>query len=163
MNDEFRLTPADVRAQQFRRAAFGYEVAGVEDFRQRIADEMERLLRERATLDERLQNFREQLKSFRDREKALNDAIVMAQQVRAEAQEAAQRDSELAIRAAQEEARALVIEAQTTEAGVRRDIEEAQRQFSAYLAAFRRLLERQLAEVDALAEHERDGSPPGNA
>jgi len=160
MNDEFRLTPADIRAQQFRRGAFGYEVAGVEDFRQRVAEEMERLLRERASLEERLQSFREQLKSFRDREKALNDAIVMAQQVRAEAQEAAKRDSDLAIREAQQEAHALLVEAQTTEAEVRRDIEEAQRQFSAYLVAYRRLLERQLAEVDALAEHERDGSPP---
>jgi len=160
MNDEFRLTPADARAQQFRRAAFGYEVAGVEDFRQRVAEEMERLLRERATLEERLQSFREQLTSFRDREKALNDGIVMAQQVRADAQEAAKRESELAIREAQQEAHALLVEAQATEAEVRRDIEAAQRQFSSYLVAYRRLLERQLAEVDALAEHERDGSPP---
>lgn len=160
MNDEFRLTPADVRAQEFRRGAFGYNVAGVEDFRQRAAEEMERLLRERATLEERLQNFREQLKSFREREKALNDAVVMAQQVRADAQEAAQKDAELLLREARQEADALLIEARADETAVRRDIEEAQRQFSAYLAAYRRLLERQLAEVDALAEHERDGSPP---
>ncbi|MGD2135753.1 MAG: DivIVA domain-containing protein [Gemmatimonadales bacterium] len=160
MNDEFRLTPADIRAQEFRRGAFGYEVAGVEDFRQRVAEEMERLLRERSTLEERLQNFREQLKSFREREKALNDAVVMAQQVRADAQEAAQKDADLLVREAKQEAEALLIEARADEASVRRDIEEAQRQFSAYLAALRRLLERQLAEVDALAEHERDGSPP---
>ena len=37
MNDEtFRLTPADIRAQQFRRVAFGYDVALVEDFRARV-------------------------------------------------------------------------------------------------------------------------------
>lgn len=163
MNDEFRLTPADVRAQEFRRGAFGYDVAGVEDFRQRVAEEMERLLRERAMLDERLQNFREQLKSFREREKALNDAVVMAQQVRADAQEAAQKDADLLLREARQEAEALLIEARADEAEVRRDIEEAQRQFSAYLAAYRRLLDRQLAEVDALAEHERDGSAPETA
>ena len=161
MTEEFRLTPPDVRAQEFRRSAFGYQVAGVEEFRQRVAEELERLLRERAQLDERLQNFREQLKSFREREQALNDAVVMAQQVRADAEQAAKRDADLQIRSAQQEAHALIVEARVTETEVRRDIEEAQRQFSGYLAAFRRLLERHLAEVDALAEHERDGSPPG--
>ena len=78
MNDEFHLTPVDVRAQEFRRSAFGFDPAGVEDFRDRVADEMERLLRERATLEERVQNLREQLKAFREREKALNDALVAA-------------------------------------------------------------------------------------
>ena len=41
MNDEgFRLTPVDVRAQEFRRRALGYDTEGVEDFRQRVADEL---------------------------------------------------------------------------------------------------------------------------
>ncbi len=161
MNDQgFRVTPVDVRAQEFRRAAFGYEVSGVEEFRTRVAEELERLLRERATLEERLQNFREQLKAFRDREKALNDAVVMAQQVRSDAERAAQRDAELAVREAQARADEILAEARAVEGDVRRDIEQAQRQFSSYLLAFRRLLERHLAEVDTLEEHERDGSPP---
>ena len=161
MNDEgFRLTPVDVRAQEFRRGALGYDTAAVEDFRSRVAEELERLLRERATLDERLQNLREQLKSYREREKALNDAVVMAQQVKAEAEEAAKRDSDLTVREANSKAEEILAEARATEADVRRDIEEAQRHFSSYLVAFRLLLERQLAEVDALAEHEKDGSAP---
>jgi DivIVA domain-containing protein len=162
MNDEgFRLTPVDVRSQEFRRSALGYDVAGVEEFRARVADELERLLRERAMLEERLQNLREQLKSFREREKALNDAVVMAQQVRADAEQAAKRDTEITVREAAARAEEIIAAARVTETDVRRDIEEAQRQFSSYLSAFRRLLERQLAEVDSLVEHEQDGSMPG--
>jgi cell division septum initiation protein DivIVA len=161
MNDDgFRVTAADIRGQDFRRSAFGYEVAGVEEFRGRMAEEFERLMRERAALEERLSSFREQLKAFREREKALNDAVVMAQQVRADAEEAAKRDTELAAREARAKADDLLDDARKVEVGIRRDIEEAQRQFNAYLAAFRRLLERHLCEIDALAEHERDGSPP---
>jgi DivIVA domain-containing protein len=161
MNDqEFRLTPADIRAQQFRRTAFGYEQAAVEDFRSRVADELERLLRERAAFEERLQSSREQLKAYREREKALNDAVVMAHQVREDIQQSAQRDSESVLREARQRADELLGEARAVEISVRRDIEEAQRQFNAYISAFRRLLDRQLAEVDALAEHERDGSAP---
>lgn len=162
MNDAgFRLTPADVRAQEIRRKLFGYDVAGVEDLRTRVADEMERLIRERTALEERLKSSCAQLETYQEREKTINDAVMLAQRVRDEAGQTAKRESELVIREARAAADQLLAEARSVEGNVRRDIEAAQHQFSGYLAAFRRLLERHLAEVDALGDHERDGSPPG--
>jgi len=158
--EEFRLTPIDVRAQEFSRSAFGYETASVEDFRERVAAEMERLLKERAVQEERTQNMREQLKSLREREKAINDAVMMAQQLREATHKAAQQEGDVIIREARVKADRVVEDARESEVAVRRDLEEAQHQFNAYLYAFRRLLDRQMAELDALAEHERDGSPP---
>lgn len=161
MNEQvFRLTPADVRAQEFRRSMFGYEVAAVEEFRTQVADEMERLIRERIALDERLNNFRDQLKAFREREKSINDAVVLAQQVRKSTEAAAKEQSQQVIGEAQVRAEKIMEEARGLEAEVRRDLEEAQRQFTGYLAAFRQLLWRQMAQLDALAEHERDGTAP---
>jgi F0F1-type ATP synthase membrane subunit b/b' len=84
----------------------------------------------------------------------------MAHQVREDMQQSARRDSESLLREARVKADEILAEARTVEASIRHDIEEAQRQFVAYIAAFRRLLDRQQAEVDALAEHERDGSAP---
>lgn len=163
MNDDgFRLTPIDIRGQEFRRSLFGYERASVEDFRERMADELERLFRERVQMEERLENFREQLRAFRDRERALNDAVVMAQQMRDETEKVAKRNSEVTIREARTKADGILSGARVAEQGVRQDIEAAQHQFSGYLSAFRQLLLRQLAEVEALAEHEKDGSPPGD-
>jgi len=52
--DAFHLTPHDVRKQEFRRSLRGYEPLGVEDFRVRVADELERILREKSVLEERL-------------------------------------------------------------------------------------------------------------
>lgn len=156
----FHITPVDIRSQEFHRTLRGYDPAGVEDFRARVAEEVERLLRERAVLEERLQSFREQLKAFREREKALNEALIVAQQLRAETEEAAKREAELLLREARAEADRILSEARAAEQGVRRDIEAAQRHFTAYLASFRTLLERYLSEVDALEAHSRDGSPP---
>ncbi|UCD23799.1 MAG: DivIVA domain-containing protein [Gemmatimonadota bacterium] len=158
--EEFRLTPIDVRAQEFNRTAFGYDTAGVEDFRERVAAEMERLLKERAVQEERVMNLREQLKSLREREKAINDAVMMAQQLREATHKAAQQEAEVILREARVKAEQVIQESRDSEIAVRRDLEEAQHQFNAYLYAFRRLLDRQMAELDALAEHERDGSPP---
>jgi len=159
-DEEFRLTPVDIRAQEFSRAAWGFSAADVEDFRDRVAEEMERLARERVALEERLHNFREQLKSLREREKAINDAVMMAQELREDTKHSATQEAELIIREAHSKAENIVHESRATESALRHDIEEAQQQFTTYLGAFRRLLDRHLAQVDALEAHERDGSPP---
>jgi DivIVA domain-containing protein len=160
-DDGFYLTPVDIRAQEFRKTLRGYDVGDVDDFRQRVADELERLLKERAENEGKLQQLREQLKTFRDREKALNDALVMAQQLRGDTEQAARKDAELIAREARLKADETLNEAKGEERAVRREIETAQRQFSSYLASFRTLLERYLSEVDALEANDRDGSGPG--
>lgn len=162
MNDEFRLKPVDLRAQEFGRVAFGYDRAAVDDFRDRVATELERLLKERQSLEERVHGLREQLKAYREREKALNDALVGAQQARADTERLAREEAELILREARLQGERVLAEARDAERDVRRDTEQAHRHFSAYLAAYRALLERQLAEVDALETHERDGSAPGS-
>ncbi len=158
-DDEFRLTPVDIRNHEFRVTFRGYEPATVEEFRNQIADEMERLLRDRATLEERVFNLREQLKAFRERDKAMNEALVTAQQLRHDAEADASKQGEEIVRNARAEAERLVGEASQQELNVRRDHANAKRQFNGYLVAFRSLLERNLAEIEALASHERDGNP----
>jgi DivIVA domain-containing protein len=153
----FRLTPIDIRALEFRHKMRGYDPASVEAFRGQVADELERLLRERAALEERVKNFRDQLKAFREREAAMNEALVAAQQLRADAAQAVKRDAEGIIQQARAEGERILSEARTTERAVRREIEAGQRQFNAYLTSFRMLLERHMGEVDALEAHEREG------
>src|SRR2546422_894107 len=46
-DDAFNLTPHDIRKQEFRKSLRGYETLGVEDFRMRVADALERAMRER--------------------------------------------------------------------------------------------------------------------
>jgi DivIVA domain-containing protein len=156
-DSQFHLTPVDIRAQEFRRSLRGFDPSDVEEFRQRVASELERLLRERADTEDTLRALREQLRSFQDREKALNDALVLSQQLRADTEQAALRQAELSERETRAEAENILREARAEERQVRRDIEAAQRQFASYLAGFRTLLERYLSEVDALESHEQDG------
>jgi DivIVA domain-containing protein len=162
MKDEFRLTPIDVRGQEFGRTAFGYHRPTVDDFCQRVAAELERLLKERQGLEDRVHGLREQLKAYREREKALNDALVAAQQARADTERLARQEAELVVQEARLEGERLIAEAREAELDVRRDTDEAHRHFSGYLVAYRMLLERALAEVDALGAHERDGSAPAS-
>jgi DivIVA domain-containing protein len=149
-DDSFQLTPHDIRAHEFPRAFRGYDPALVESFQQRISEEFERLLRERAQVEERLQGFQEQLRAFRDRERAMNDALLAAQQLRIDAERQAHKDAELILREARTEALRQVNEAQGDERQLRERTDDGKRQFAAFLANFRALLERQLGEVDGL-------------
>src|SRR5262245_32890302 len=77
----FTLTPLDIRKQEFRKTLRGYDTLSVEDFRMRVADALERAIRDRQVLEERLAALTEQLRVFREREKAMNEALVAAQQL----------------------------------------------------------------------------------
>jgi DivIVA domain-containing protein len=149
----FQLTPNEVRGQQFGTAFRGFDRMEVESFRDRVAEELDRLLRERIQLDERTRNAQEQLRAFRERERAMNDALIAAQQLRAEAKQAAEREAEAVIREARAEGERIVDRARMDERLVRERAETAARQFAAYVAAFRALLERQMAELDVLEGH----------
>ena len=161
-DDAFHLTSHDVRAQEFQRSLRGYDVAQVDEFKQRMAEEIDRLVRERVQLDERIRNMSDQLKAYRDRERAMNDALVSAQQLRSESQAHVEREREVALREAKAEADRQLLEARgevdrmlqharQEEQRLLQGNEIVRRQFMGYLASFRQMLERQLHEVEALA------------
>jgi DivIVA domain-containing protein len=164
MSDDhaFHLTPLDVRSQEFARTLRGYDRTQVDEFKMAISEELERLLRERIQQEERLLNAQEQLRAFRDRERAMNEALIAAQQLRVDSREQSEREAELVLREARAEAERIMDKAHQDEAAVRERADGAARQFTAYVASFRTLLERHLGEVDGLQRRARPGTtnPP---
>ena len=151
MNDEaFNLTPHDIRKQEFRKTLRGYDTLGVDDFRMRVADALERAIRERQVFEERLAALTDQLRVFREREKAMNEALVAAQQLRQDTRAAAEREGQVIVREAEAQAKRLLDDAKTAQSAVQVRMAETERQFQQYVGGFRALLERQLAELRAL-------------
>ena len=145
----FHLTALDARRYDFGNALRGYDRARVDQFREQVAEELERLSRANQELDQKARNFFEQLKSFRDRDKALNEALVSAQQLRGEIREQAEREAVLILREAKAEADKML---QGVRDELRRSEEEVQalwRTRRSYLAQLRHHLERQLTELNA--------------
>jgi len=149
-DDAFNLTPLDIRKQEFRKTLRGYDTLGVEDFQMRVADALERAMRERQVLEERVSALTEQLRVFRDREKAMNEALVAAQQLRQDSRATAEREGQVILREAEAAAKRLLDEAKHAETVVKTRMAETERQFQQYVGGFRALLERQLAELRAL-------------
>jgi DivIVA domain-containing protein len=149
IDEAFHLTPLDVRRYDFGRALRGYNPARVDQFRDQVAEEMERLTRINQDLDSKARSFHEQLRAFRERDKALNDALVSAQQLRGEVREQAEREAQLILREAQAEGERII---ETARADVRRmeeELDNLDRSRRTYLAQMRTLIARQLSEVEA--------------
>src|SRR6266566_592304 len=135
IDEAFHLTPLDVR---------GYDPARVDQFRDQVAEEMERLTRINQDLDAKARNFHEQLRAFRERDKALNDALVSAQQLRGEIREQSEREAQLILREARGEAERFLEGSRSEIRHLQAHIAELERARRNYLAQLRVMVERQL-------------------
>lgn len=149
MDESFHLTSLDVRRFDFGRALRGYNPVKVEQFRDQIVDELERLTRVNQDLDGKARSFHEQLRAFRERDKALNDALISAQQLRGELKEQAEREAQLVIREARAEGERLLESARAEVRRMEAELDSLDRSRRTYLAQMRALLARQLSEVEA--------------
>ena len=164
MNDEiFHLTPVDVRRYEFGTQLRGYDKVRVDQFREQIADEFERLARVNQELEAKARGFHEQLRAFRERDKALNEALISAQQMRQDTKEQAEREGQLIVREAQADADKAardarmesdrMIEAARVEVRkLERQVDALERLRKSYLVQMRKMAEQQLSELQA-AEH----------
>ena len=149
MDEAFHLTPLDVRRYDFGRALRGYSPARVDQFRDQVAEELERLTRINQDLDARARSFHEQLRAFRERDKALNDALIAAQQLRDDVRGQAEREAQLIIREAQGEAERVIEAARAEVRRMEEELDNLDRSRRTYLAQMRTLIARQLSEVEA--------------
>ena len=145
----FHLTPLDVRRYEFGRVLRGYDPDRVDQFREQVADELERLTRLNQELEQKARAFHDQLKAFRDRDKALNEALISAQQLRNEMKEQAERESQLTIREAQAQAERVLADAESNVRRIEDELAALERFRRNYLTQLRVFVERQLAEIAA--------------
>jgi DivIVA domain-containing protein len=161
MNDEiFHLTPVDVRRYEFGTQMRGYDKARVDQFREQIADELERLSRVNQELEAKARGFHEQLRAFRERDKALNDALISAQQMRQETKAQAEKEGSLILREAQADAdrilQAAKAESDRLQDSARVEVRKLERQVDglerlrrSYLVQMKKMAEQQLNELTA--------------
>jgi DivIVA domain-containing protein len=149
IDESFHLTPLDVRRYDFGRALRGYDPERVEQFREQVATELERLSRQIQDFETKARGAQEQLRSFRERDKALNDALVSAQQLRTDIREQTEREAQLILREARSEAERQADDARSDLRRIEEALVSMERSRRAFLAQLRVICERQLAEIAA--------------
>lgn len=103
-----KLTPLDIKKQEFKRIMRGYDPVEVDTFMDMMANEFEDLLKLQKEMRDRIVELEVQLKDYRQIEKTLQQTLLQAQEATSKTYEAARRDSESIIRDAEQKASRIV-------------------------------------------------------
>jgi len=95
-----KLTPLDIRRNEFSRAMRGFNREEVESFLTMVADEVEGLIGEHRELARRVGELQKEIDEYRNLERTLMDTLVSAQKAADEMRESSQRESEVILREA---------------------------------------------------------------
>jgi cell division initiation protein len=157
------LTPLEVRQKKgdFRRAFRGYDPELVNDFLDLVADRMEELVRENLALREGAASTENEIASYRQKEQALSDALMTAQKLREDARQHAEQEGKLLLREAQLQAQSLRDEAARQLVREQEALRHVRARRVQLVESFRRLLDREVAELDIIEETLELGGDPG--
>ena len=147
-----RLTPLDIRGQEFRRVMRGLDPEEVETFLATIATEFETLLSEVQDLRQHNVELTSHIGEYKSMEKALRDTLLTAEKLMGEAKESAQREAGLIIREAELVAQRAKARLTQDLVELRHEVEEIRRIKDAYLSRVRWLLRSHLETVDGHAQ-----------
>jgi len=117
-----KLTPLDIRKQEFKRVMRGYDPVEVDTFMDMMANEFEEILKSQKDMRDRLVELDVQLRDYRQIEKTLQQTLLQAQETTGKTYEAARKDAELITREAEQKAAKIVEQAHDEQARIRNEI-----------------------------------------
>ncbi|MEE9268767.1 MAG: DivIVA domain-containing protein [Candidatus Krumholzibacteria bacterium] len=136
-----RLTPLDIRKQEFRRVMRGLDTDEVYAFLSTIADEYEAVLNDNKALRERVLELDDKVQEYRNMEKTLRDTLLTAERVTVEAKDNARREANLIVKEAELEAEKGARDIKAAAIRLRQEILSLRRQRDAYLTRMRMMVE----------------------
>lgn len=148
------LTPLEIRHKKndFRRVMRGYDPHSVDDFLDVVAEQLEKVVRERLALAEQVERFEREIADYRERERALTEALVSAQEMREEMRTQTQREAELMRREAEAEAERIRAEARERSRSEREAYLHLRARRLELIRTYRRFLERELEELAVMEQ-----------
>ena len=148
-----RITPLDVRKQEFRRVMRGLDPDEVLAFLSTVADEYETVLNDNKALRERLLELDDKVQEYRTIERTLRDTLLTAERVTVESKDNARREATLIVKEAQFTAEKALRDITSEAARLRQEVQRLRSQRDAYLAKMKVVAE---SHVKFIESAERD-------
>jgi len=154
MGDAMKITPLDIQQMVFQVKLRGYDREEVNRFLEEIAQTVEFLNRDNATLRDRMVLLEQQVSELKRTEATLSTTLVSAQSLAEDVKRSAQRDAELIVKEAELKAGELFRQARVELGNTQRDLSVLQKQrllmverMRATLHTFERMLDVEASEV----------------
>ena len=121
-----KITPLDIRQQQFGVKFRGFDMAEVDAFLDMVSTEMEEALQERDNFREQLERRQRDLVEYKDRERDLQKSLSAIQQVRESLTEGATREAQLIVEEAKQRAAEMLAKAEEELGKIRAEVHRLQ-------------------------------------
>lgn len=145
------LTPDDIRNRSFKtRWLSGYDMDEVEAFLAKVANDVESLVMEHQTVQDRVKNLEHELAEFRVKRLHLEDAIISSQRVIEEMRTNAKKEADNILKEAELQADRWIADANTQVQDIKRETHQLELFRKDYEFKFRTLLESHLEQLNTL-------------
>jgi cell division initiation protein len=149
-----KITPLDIRKQEFKKILRGYDTVEVDTFMDMMANEYEELLRQQKEMRERVVELEVQLKDYRQIEKTLQQTLLQAQEATGRTYESARKEAELIVKEAEQKASKIVEQANSDLARSNNELSNLRSRKESLIGRLRVLLS---AELDLIRTLEMSG------
>ena len=117
-----KLSPLEIKQQQFEKSLRGYDVAEVQSFLSLVSNEVEHLLNKNKELDDQIQKLSDRVRHYERVEEALHETLQTTKESAAQKIETAKMEAQNRIDKAEMEADAIIKEANHQRQNVRQTI-----------------------------------------
>lgn len=151
-----RLTAMDIEKQEFTRKMRGFDPDEVQLFLRAVAEEIERVNLENASLSEEAGTLRQRLDEFKDRERTLQETLVTAQMMSSDLKDRSKAEAELLVKEARFKAERLLEQAQDQLHALENEIGRLRLEKDAFETRLRTAIEEHLALLDLRKQENAD-------
>jgi cell division initiation protein len=139
-----KLSPANIKRQEFSKVMRGYDVSEVAAFLERVAEEVEELQTQNDELKKDLEFANTKVTEFRRIEKNLQETLIKAQETSAKSMEAAKRQAGLILKDAEAKAGQIIERARTNSIEIRNAVDSLQEEKDVLLAKLKAIVNSQI-------------------
>ena len=138
----------DIQNKEFDRAFRGYKMEEVDEFLDRVAKELELLVKEKLSLEEKHTLLEDKLAQYQKLEETLHNSIIVAQEAAEDVKRNANKEAELIRKEAEKESQRIIEEARFKASRILAEHEEIYKQAQIFKLRFRSFVEAQLASLE---------------
>lgn len=155
-----KLTPLDIRKQEFKKTLRGFDPIEVQTFLEMVAEEFEQIQEENKQMNRKVVELETKLNDYQETEKNLRETLLNVQEVKKQSEESSRRQADLIIKEAELKALEIVETARKQARQMRDDVNMLRNQKESFINRLRQIL---ISQIELLSVLEMDDAIPEEA
>lgn len=155
-----KLTPLEIRKQEFRKAMRGFDPIEVQTFLEMVSEQYEELAEENKRQSRQLIELQTKLENYQNSEKTLRETLLNVQEVKKQSEESSRRQADLILKEAELKALEILENARKQTRRIREEVNWLKSQKESFINRLRHIL---ASQIELLSVMEIDDIIPANS